>query len=67
MESYNTGAEIYVPNGADSPRSGQYLDFTDAQMMRVRRKAQKKAPYRIPIYPTGTPMILMLNVCNMTR
>ncbi len=34
---------VVVTNGAGSPRDGLYRDTTDAQMMDVRRKEQKKA------------------------
>ncbi len=34
---------VVVTNGGGSPRSGLYGDLTDAEMMAVRRKEQKKA------------------------
>ena len=34
---------VVVTNGAGSPRSGVYANFTDAQMQEVRRQEQRKA------------------------
>ena len=34
---------VTVTNGSGSPRTGVYADFTDEQMMEVRRQEQKKA------------------------
>jgi LmbE family N-acetylglucosaminyl deacetylase len=34
---------VVVTNGSGSPRDGLYADYTDEQMMRVRRVEQKKA------------------------
>lgn len=36
---------VVVTNGAGSPRSGEYADYTDEMMMKVRRSEQKKAAY----------------------
>ena len=40
-ERWFTG--VVVTDGAGSPRSGRYVDFTDVQMRQVRRTEQKKA------------------------
>ena len=34
---------VVVTNGSGSPRDGIYADYTDEEMMRVRRVEQKKA------------------------
>ncbi|HEX2854342.1 MAG TPA: PIG-L family deacetylase [Opitutaceae bacterium] len=34
---------VVVTNGAGSPRSGRYAEFTDAQMQAVRREEQRRA------------------------
>jgi len=36
---------VIVTNGAGSPRSGPYADYTDEQMQAVRRTEQKKAAF----------------------
>ncbi len=36
---------VVVTNGAGSPRSGVYANFTDAQMQEVRRQEQRKAAF----------------------
>lgn len=36
-------SSIIVTNGAGSPRSGIYKDFTDEQMLKIRKEEQKKA------------------------
>ena len=36
---------VVVTNGSGSPRDGIYTDYTDEEMMRVRRVEQKKAAY----------------------
>jgi len=36
---------VVVTNGAGSPRDDLYAEYTDAQMMKIRRTEQKKAAY----------------------
>ena len=36
---------VVVTNGSGSPRSGLYADYSDQEMMRIRREEQKKAAY----------------------
>jgi LmbE family N-acetylglucosaminyl deacetylase len=36
---------VVVTNGAGSPRTGLYADHTDAEMLAVRRREQRKAAY----------------------
>ena len=36
-------AGVVVTNGAGSSRTGIYADYTDAQMIQVRRREQRKA------------------------
>lgn len=36
---------VVVTNGAGSPRSGLYADYTDEQMQQIRKLEQKKAAY----------------------
>ena len=36
---------VVVTNGSGSPRSGLYADYSDDEMMRIRREEQKKAAY----------------------
>jgi LmbE family N-acetylglucosaminyl deacetylase len=36
---------VIVTNGSGSPRDGIYADYTDEDMMRIRRQEQKKAAY----------------------
>lgn len=36
---------VVVTNGAGSPRSGLYADYSDAEMQAVRRREQRKAAY----------------------
>ncbi|HEX2862406.1 MAG TPA: PIG-L family deacetylase [Lacunisphaera sp.] len=38
-------AGVVVTNGAGSPRSGVYADYTDAEMQAVRRREQRKAAF----------------------
>jgi LmbE family N-acetylglucosaminyl deacetylase len=43
QDSYFLG--VVVTNGAGSPRSGLYADYTDQMMQQIRRVEQKKAAY----------------------
>lgn len=36
---------VVVTNGAGSPRTGLYANYTDAEMLEVRRREQRKAAY----------------------